>query len=222
MYFIKNKSFTILNDKHLMFFTKNHRLPFIFSFFNDFLFYYSFYISCFINRGFSGGSLALLLIIMNASKMLADVPVGIIADVISRRSILLLGLLSRCIFCLLCLFGSSFMTFSMAMVAVGIGNSCLWTHTWNYFYDYLKEKKEEAKFSRFMGKFYAISNIAIAFAGFTGSYVYKYIGFNGVFIGSAISIVISILITLKLPNYKPRTTIGTAKNIKISSNNFIR
>lgn len=200
-----------------MFFTKNHRLPFIFSFFNDFLFYYSFYISCFTKQGFSGGSLALLLIIMNASKMLADIPVGIISDVISRRNILLLGLLSRCIFCLLCLFGSSFIVFAIAMAVVGVGNSCLWTHTWNYFYDFLKEKKEEVKFSRFMGKFYAISNIAIAFAGFTGSYVYKYIGFNGVFAGSVFSLTIAIGVILKLPNYKPKTTIRTAKNIKISS-----
>ena len=83
--------------------------------------------------------------------MLADIPVGIISDVISRRSILLLGLLSRCIFCLLCLFSSSFIVFAIAMAVVGVGNSCLWTHTWNYFYDFLKEKKEEVKFSRFMG-----------------------------------------------------------------------
>ena len=200
-----------------MSFKKNNLLPFVFSFFNDFLFYYSFYITCFTKQGFNGGHLAVLLVIMNASKMIADIPVGIISDVISRRNILLLGLFFRCCFCILCLFGTSFETFMMATIMVGIGNSCLWTHTWNYFYDYLKEKKEEVKFSRFMGTFYAISNVAIAFAGFTGGYIYTSIGFDGVFICSILSLMIAATIILKLPNYKPKTTLRTAKNIKIAS-----
>ena len=192
-------------------------LPFLFSFFNDFLFYYSFYITYFSQNGFSGGKLATLIVIMNASKMMADIPVGILSDIISRRHILLLGLLCRAIFCGLCLFGQSLPLLAMAMLFVGIGNSCLWTHTWNYFYDYLKEQKKEAIFPQFMGKFYAVSNVAIALAGFTGSYIYTFVSFNGVFLISIASILISILIISMLPNYKPKTTIKTAKNLKIAS-----
>ena len=169
-------------------------LPFLFSFFNDFLFYYSFYITYFSQNGFSGGKLATLIVIMNASKMIADVPVGILSDILSRRNILLLGLLCRALFCCLCLLDQSLPFFALAMLFVGIGNSCLWTHTWNYFYDYLKEQKKEAIFPQFMGKFYAVSNVAIALAGFTGGYIYTFISFNGVFLLSILSIFISILI----------------------------
>ena len=192
-------------------------LPFLFSFFNDFLFYYSFYITYFSQNGFSGSKLATLIVLMNASKMIADIPVGILSDIISRRNILLFGLLCRILFCLLCLFGNSLPFFVLAMLFVGIGNSCLWTHTWNYFYDYLKEQKKEAIFPQFMGKFYAISNIAIACAGFTGSYVYTFVSFDGVFLLSILSIFISIFTIFMMPNYKPQTTIKTAKNIKIAS-----
>lgn len=192
-------------------------LPFLFSFFSDFLFYYSFYITYFSQNGFSGSKLAMLIVIMNASKMIADIPVGILSDIISRRNILLLGLLCRGLFCCLCLLGQSLPFFIMAMLFVGIGNSCLWTHTWNYFYDYLKERNKEAIFPQFMGKFYAVSNIAIACAGFIGSYIYTFISFNGVFLLSSLSIFISIFIILMMPNYKPKTTIKTAKNIKIAS-----
>ena len=62
------------------------KLPFVFSFFNDFLFYYSFYITFFTKYGFYGGNLATLLIIMNASKMITDIPIGILSDRISRRN----------------------------------------------------------------------------------------------------------------------------------------
>ena len=192
-------------------------LPFLFSFFNDFLFYYSFYITYFSQNGFSGSKLATLIVIMNASKMIADIPIGILSDIISRRNILLLGLICRALFCCLCLSKQSFPSFAIAMLFVGIGNSCLWTHTWSYFYDYLKEQKKEAIFPRFMGKFYAVSNVAIALAGFTGGYIYTFISFNGVFLLSILAIFLSIFILLMMPNYKPKTTIKTAKNIKIAS-----
>ena len=191
--------------------------PFIFSFFSDFVFYYSFYVTFFTNNNITGGDLATLLVVMNAFKMLADVPAGVLSDMFSRRNLLMLGLLFRSIFCILCTFGTSFSTFIIAMAIVGIGNSCLWLHTWNYFYDYLKEKNQEAKFSRFMGKYYAVSNIAIACAGFTGSYIYSKIGFVGVFLCSILSMLCATLVMLQMPNYKPKTTIRTAKNIRIAS-----
>ena len=207
-----------------MFFGDNKRnlLPFIFSFFNDFLFYYSFYVTYFAKHEFTGGVLVTLLIAMNVSKMVFDIPVGILSDVVSRRNILVTGLLFRCIFCLLCLFGKSYTIFFIAMIVVGAGNSCLWTHTWNYFYDYLKEKKQEAQYSRFMGKFYAISNVAIACAGFTGSYIYSKVGFAGVFLFSILSMLFALFIIFQMPNYKPNTSMKTANNIKVSSPlNFI-
>ena len=196
---------------------KKDILPFVFSFFADFMFYYSFYVSLFAKNGFSGGKLATLFVIMNASKMFADIPVGMISDIISRRNVLILGLIFRCIFCALCLIGGHFYIFVLAMIAVGIGNSCIWTHAWNYFYDYKKEVGETATFSRFMGKFYAISNSAIALAGFTGGYVFSMLGFTGVFAGSILSMFVAMFIMFNLPNYKPKTTIQTATALKISN-----
>ena len=196
---------------------KNTGLPFLYSFFADFMFYYSFYVSLFSNSGFSGGKLATLFVIMNASKMIADIPIGFISDIISRRSVLILGLSFRIIFCLLCLTSGSFYTFAIAMFIVGFGNSCIWTHAWNYFYDYKKNLGEVASFPRFMGKFYAISNVAIAVAGFTGTYVFTKFGFAGVFLGSILSMSIAITIMLQLPNYKPQKTIKTAKALGVAN-----
>ena len=203
--------------QNMIFSKKKASFPFIFSFFSDFIFYYSFYVTFFTSNNITGGNLATLLVIMNASKMLADIPAGILSDVFSRRNLLILGLLFRSIFCILCTFGTSFSTFIIATVMVGIGNSCLWLHTWNYFYDYLKDKNQETKFSRFMGKYYAVSNIAIACAGFTGSYIFSKIGFVGVFLCSILSMLCATLIILQMPNYKPKTTIRTAKNIRVAS-----
>ena len=68
-----------------------------------------------------------------------------------------------------------------------------------------------------MGKYYAVSNIAIACAGFTGSYIFSKIGFVGVFLCSILSMLCATLIILQMPNYKPKTTIRTAKNIRVAS-----
>ena len=186
-------------------------LPFIFSFFNDFLFYYSFYVSYFVSNGMSADKLAILFVAMNASKMITDIPVGLLSDRISRRNMLIIGILFRCLFCLLCISSNNLIVFILSMVIVGIGNSCLWTHTWNYFYDYLKEKGKQGNFSYFMGKFYAISNTAIALAGFTGPYIYSKFDFNGIFILSIFSMIIAIFVITQMPNYKPKKTIKTAE-----------
>ena len=192
-------------------------LPFIFSFFFDFLFYYSFYVSYFVSNGMSADKLAILFVAMNASKMITDIPVGLLSDRISRRNMLIIGILFRCLFCLLCISSNNLIVFILSMVIVGIGNSCLWTHTWNYFYDYLKEKGKQGNFSYFMGKFYAISNTAIALAGFTGPYIYSKFDFNGIFILSIFSMIIAIFVITQMPNYKPKKTIKTAVNLKISN-----
>ena len=149
--------------------------------------------------------------------MLADIPVGFFSDIISRRNVLILGLLFRIIFCLFCLTGANIYIFGLSMIFVGLGNSCIWTHVWNYFYDYKKELNDIQSFPSFMGKFYAISNLAIAIAGFIGVYVFQHTNYQGIFIGSIISMIIAILILLKLPNYKPKKTIRTAKALKVSS-----
>ena len=196
------------------------KFVFLFPFFCDFLFYYSFYITFFTKSGFNGEKLAILLVIMNVAKMVADIPIGFLSDIISRRNVLILGILCRCIFCLLCIFNinnSNFYIFCFAVFIIGVGNSSLWTQTWNYFYDYLKNKNQEMIFPVFMGKYYAISNIAIAFAAFTGEFVYSKTGFIGVFSGSMLSLFISCFIMLKMPDYKPKITIETAKNIHIAN-----
>lgn len=192
-------------------------LPFLFSFFNDFLFYYTFYVSYFLANSISPEKLVVLFIIMSVSKMIADIPMGIISDKISRRNILAFGILCRCIFCILCIVSKNYTTFALSMFIVGISNSCLWTHTWNYFYDYLKEKGKQCNFPNFMGKYYAISNIAICLAGFIGSYVYKKIGFYGIFVASIQMLIVAFLILLKLPNYKPKTDQKTAKNLGVAN-----
>ena len=192
-------------------------LPFAYSFFADFMFYYSFYVSLFAKSGFSGGQLATLFVISNASKMIADIPMGFISDIISRRSVLILGIFFRIVFCLLCLIGRDFCIFAIAMFVVGFGNSCIWTHAWNYFYDYKKGLGETASFPNFMGKFYAISNLAIALAGFTGTYIFAQLGFFGIFTGSILSMLIAIVVLLQLPNYKPKTTIKTATSFGIAN-----
>ena len=212
MPFFKKKTKFNINAK-----SKKQILPFTYSFFADFMFYYSFYVSLFATSGFSGGQLATLFVISNASKMIADIPMGFISDIISRRSVLILGIFFRILFCLLCLIGRDFYIFAIAMFIVGFGNSCIWTHAWNYFYDYKKNLGEIISFPNFMGKFYAISNFAIALAGLTGTYVFAKLGFFGVLTGSILSMLIAIAVLLQLPNYKPKTTIKTATSFGVAN-----
>lgn len=189
--------------------------PYIFAFFSEFLFLYSFYVSFFASNAFTGRQISMLIMTANIATMFFNIPAGIFADIISRKQLLFIGISAKISFCIMFLISRDFYSFLFAMSFYGIGNSCIYYHTEAYFYDFLKNKKKTAEYSKFMGLYYAVGNVAIALAGFTGEYVYVNKGFKGVFAGSIISLVIALCILCIMPD--SRVNRGEQKVFNVNS-----
>ena len=195
--------------------------PLLFAFFSEFLFIYAFYVSYFSQCEYNASMIAGLLITMNLSNVLFNIPAGILADNVSRRNLLLIGLFAKMIFCGLCFSSKHYYVLLLAMSFYGIGNSCIYYHTEAYFYDELKRKNKENTYPRFMGIYYAVINLAIAMAGLFGESIYIYFSFEGIFLASILSLTIAMFVLLQLPNYKPIRTDNAVFGVK-NSKHFIR
>lgn len=196
----------------------NSKLFFVFAFFSEFLFIYSFYITYFNKHGFHADQLAFLIIIMNVSKMLFDLPAGIFADLVSRRNLIMFGLVAKAIFCGLCFSFDNYHCLLAAMAFYGVGNSCIYYHTEAYIFDNFKTQNKENKYPQFMGAYYAIGNIAIAVAAFTGDIIFKIFSFKGVFAASIGSLLVASLVLMRLPNYKVNERISSVFHVKNAQN----
>ena len=192
----------------------NSKLFFVFAFFSEFLFIYSLYITYFNKHGFHADQLAFLIIIMNVSKMLFDLPAGIFADLVSRRNLIMFG----AIFCGLCFSFDNYHCLLAAMAFYGVGNSCIYYHTEAYIFDNFKIQNKENKYPQFMGTYYAIGNIAIAVAAFTGDIIFKMLSFKGVFAASIGSLFLASLVLMRLPNYKVNERVSSVFHVKNAQN----
>ena len=196
----------------------NSKLFFVFALFSEFLFIYSFYITYFNKHGFHTDQLAFLIIIMNVSKMLFDLPAGIFADLVSRRNLIMFGLVAKAIFCGLCFSFDNYHCLLAAMAFYGVGNSCIYYHTEAYIFDNFKIQNKENKYPQFMGAYYAIGNIAIAVAAFTGDIIFKILSFKGVFAASIGSLFVESMILMHLPNYKVNERVSSVFHVKNAQN----
>ncbi len=176
---------------------------FLFSFFSDFLFIYACEDTYFIKNGVFPEQMPILTIIVYATKLIADIPAGLFADIVSRRNLVIIGLLARCLYCIICLFSNTFAWFAIAGAIYGFSMSCIYVRTDVYFYDMLKINSKESKFPVFIGRYYAFSNIAISCAGLLAGQALPIIGFSGIFFCTILSLLSAIVILMRMPNYKP-------------------
>jgi MFS family permease len=155
----------------------------------------------FRESGIAQLGMSTLLIIMQVTKLIADLPTGIIADRYGRRNLLILANICRISFMALWAFLPSYSSFAIGMALWGISMSCLYGNTEAYIYDQLKIEKREGFFAKIVGRYYAIQNIAISAGSFLGGYFFLYGGHKIILLLSTIPMLLGIIACLKMPNY---------------------
>lgn len=178
------------------------KMSFSFAFLGDFILIYAFYNKFFLEKLSNQSAIIWILIIIRISKIIFDIPTGILADIWSRRNILIVGQIARIFACLLWILFPTLQFFLIGGILWGLAMSCIYYHTEAYFFDALKSLKEENLFSKIIGKFYAIQNISIALAAFLAGYLFNYRGYKIISGLTIFVILISILMLLKMPDIK--------------------
>ncbi len=201
--------------------TKFYKIGLCFAFFSEFIAIYPLYNLIFKDSGISPIYIATLLIIQKTSKMLFDIPSGFIADIYGRRSIFIFGIMLKIGMLLLFLIKPCFISFAIAMTMWGMAMSCFFGNEAAYTYDFLRIKKSENKFSRFMGLYYVAQNIATAMACFVGGILYDGGNAQMAIILSIFMMLVTLFFALQLPKYtNNQMNIVFPNENKITKNNF--
>lgn len=154
----------------------------------------------FKEHGVSPIHTSMILVMAQVSKMLFDIPSGLISDFFGRRTTLILGQIMRGVTVTLLLLKPCLTSFFIGMAFWGAALSCFLGNIEAYTYDYMRIYDHGHKFPRFMGYYYMLQNAAIAIASFLGGYVYQ--NSKVYMFGITIFfILMGVFIALQLPPY---------------------
>lgn len=170
---------------------------FTLSFMSEFIVIYPFYVIMFGERGdVSAAGVGLLLAIWMIVSVVSEVPTGIIADRISKKTSLVLGRIMQLLTFAIWLFFPSFSGYLIGFIIWGIGEAFLSGAFQAYLYESLDDKHKKV-----FGKIYSRSSAFTMLAYTAGSFLAFAIGPNYpiLLIVSILVSIISLGITLSLP-----------------------
>ena len=184
----------------------------LFQFFNDLVLVYPVYVLLFQKHGLDAFAISMLLAIWVGSKLILEIPSGILADKYSRRNLILIGRVFKIFaFIIWLCAGSGFLFGPFWYFAIGF---ILWSITGAlysgtflaFLYDELNAYGREADYEKIQGYMISASLSGIVIALFVGGFVAE-ISYNFVLVASIMSPIISfiILFTVK-PAQKVQST----------------
>jgi MFS family permease len=161
----------------------------------------------FVDRGLTPVQISTLLLIWAGTSFLLEVPSGVLADKYSRKNILFFAELSRIVGYSFWLLMPNFIGFLIGFILWGV-KSAFTSGTFEALvYDELKENNEENKYIKIQGIVQSLQFVAFIFAG-VGAALAITFGYSFVLIISIVSIAISAMSILSLPNAKKVESTG--------------
>lgn len=153
-----------------------------------FMLIFPIYMVMFSDLGLSSTQIASLLIINSVATLVLELPSGVLADKISRKTVIILGQLAKTLGFAIWIFSPTYVGFAIGMVLWGV-RSALNSGTFSAFvYDELKYRNQHKKFVKVYGKATSIRGVSSILAAFAAS--------AGVLLGYNFILGISILFSV--------------------------
>jgi len=184
----------------------------LFNFFNDLVLLYPVYVLLFQKHGLDALAISMLLSIWAGTKLVLEIPSGILADKYSRRNLVLIGRVFKLIRFIVwtgagsgILFGP-FWYFAIGFTCWSISGA-LYSGTFSAFiYDELKTYGRESDYEKIQGYMISASLSGIVIALFVGGFVAE-ISYYYVFAASMITTIIAFIVLLSVkPVQKVQST----------------
>ncbi|MFB3166981.1 MFS transporter [Neobacillus sp. 179-C4.2 HS] len=149
-------------------------------------------------RGMTVLMVVLCEIIYAVSIIIFEIPTGVFADKIGRKTLLAFGAVLSVFEFIILLFAYEFWTFALVVFLAGISSACT-SGAWNaLLYDSLLTDKKQESFEKIVGRMNSLDFIASLLAALSGSVLAKYVGFEFNYIVSAASMFLGMVLTLLL------------------------
>lgn len=154
-----------------------------------FMLIFPIYMVMFSDLGLSSTQIASLLIINSVATLVLELPSGVLADKISRKTVIILGQLAKTFGFAIWIFFPTYIGFAIGMVLWGV-RSALNSGTFSAFvYDELKFRNQHKQFVKIYGKATSIRGVSSILAAFAAS-AGVLLGYNFVL---GISVLFSVL-----------------------------
>ncbi len=180
---------------------KTIKLFYLHGFFREFVLLYPVYLLMFESRGLSIFEISALLMVWSVPVFLLEIPSGALADMWSRKNMIVLGTALKLAGFAIWLLAHDFVLFAAGFILWGMQEAFCSGSTEALLFDVLKEHDMERDYEKYAGRFRFFSGIAMAMAMATGGFVAAS-GFHLAAILSIASIGLSMLFALMLKDVK--------------------
>ncbi len=203
------------------------KIFYLHGFFREFVLLYPVYMLMFESKGLSMLEISSLLMIWSVPVFLLEIPSGILADVWSRKNMIVLGTVLKLIGFILWLFAQDFMLFAAGFIFWGLQEAFCSGSSEALLFDMLKEHEMDHEYERYAGRFRFFCGVSAALSMALGGFVAA-VGFDVAALLSVASIGLSVIFALLLKDARKaecdaitwRYYFGQIKTgIKFSKNN---
>lgn len=161
-------------DKKVENLSRQSRIYFIFNFINRFMVYMPVFVLFFKEKGLSQVHIMMIMSAYNISVMVAEIPTGVIADKISRKTSIMIGSVVQGLSMFCMAFSANFPVLIVIEIVFGIGLTFQSGAMSAMFYDYLKEIGREELYPDLEGKRWACVFASQAIASILGGVLAEY------------------------------------------------
>lgn len=179
----------------------------LYAFFGEFLFIYPLYAVMFQDFGLDSGDIATLFIIWSLSRLVLEVPSGALADVFSRKRLLIISQILRIGGLFLWMLVPTFYGFMLGFICWGIAEALSSGTLEAFVYDELAATGQKSLYSKLRGQMRTASEVAIALAGI-GASLSIVLGYDFILWVSIASVTLCLLCILRIPPAKKRESTG--------------
>lgn len=193
----------------------NTKKYYLYQFMKELIPAYPLYALMFEYNGLSVLQISMLLSIWSVPAIILEIPTGILADIWSRKRIIVLGKVLKGLCYVTWLFADSFSGFAVGFLFWGTGSAFVSGTEEALLFDSLKLRGEEDRFEQVLGKGQFLSGISTLSASVAGGLIGMYLGFQTALLLSVLTGAVTTGIALSFQEvnlYRSRQ-----KHINISS-----
>ncbi len=179
---------------------------YIYRFFCHLVPVYPVYLMLFSEKGLSLSQISLLLMIWSLPLVLLEIPTGIVADIWSRKNLVLLGTILHGACFAVWIFADGFVSFALGFILWGVSEAMISGSLEALLFDSLKAKGEESRFDIVYSRGEMISRISLAVAMLSGGFITQFLGYRVVLSVSVISLMVAVICLIPIKEVNPDRT----------------
>ncbi|MGW6458181.1 MFS transporter [Streptomyces sp. NPDC055078] len=181
---------------------------------DDLILLYPVYALLFAEHSLSTADISSLFVIWSVTGLLVEVPSGVVADVVSRRLVMVIGPLLQAVGFALWVALPSYGVFALGFVLWGTGGSLRSGATEALVYEELDRLGAAARYPALMGRAAAAGTAATALATAAAGPVFAWGGYRALGIASVVACVLCAVAAARLPEHRARRGRGSGQETR--------